>query len=90
VSVSCEGATVTGNQIVDTSDVAIVLYRTTQSPQHSVVRGNYVLSAGNSMYGGLALEPAAPQARRSATGRTTSPAPPSPTTMSGRARTPAS
>ncbi|WP_203922775.1 DUF4214 domain-containing protein [Rugosimonospora africana] len=53
----CEGATVTGNQIIDSTDVAIVLYRTTSHPQHSVVRNNSVLSAGNSMYGGIGLDP---------------------------------
>jgi hypothetical protein len=58
VSDNCEGATISGNQIVDATDVAIVVYRnTTGSAQHSVVTGNYVLSAGNSMYGGLGFDP---------------------------------
>jgi hypothetical protein len=55
---NCEGASITDNQVVDATDVAIVVYRnTTDSGQHSTVRGNYVLSAGNSMYGGLGLDP---------------------------------
>jgi hypothetical protein len=55
---NCEGATISGNQVVDASDVAIVVYRNTQdTPQKSVVTGNAVLSAGNSMYGGLGFDP---------------------------------
>jgi hypothetical protein len=43
---------------VDSSDVGIVVYRNTpDSAQHSVVTGNAVLSAGNSMYGGLGFDP---------------------------------
>lgn len=58
ISDNCEGATISGNQIVDATDVGIVVYRNTPgSPQHSVVSGNYVLSAGNSMYGGLGFDP---------------------------------
>lgn len=58
ISDSCEHATITGNQVVDATDVAIVVYReTTSTAQHSVVRDNQVLSAGNSMYGGLAIDP---------------------------------
>ena len=55
---NCEGATISGNQVVDATDVAIVVYRnTTTSAQQSVVTGNTVLSAGNSMYGGLGFDP---------------------------------
>jgi hypothetical protein len=55
---NCEGATISGNQVVDATDVAIVVYRnTTASAQQSVVTGNTVLSAGNSMYGGLGFDP---------------------------------
>jgi hypothetical protein len=43
---------------VDATDVGIVVYRNTStSAQHSVVSGNSVLSAGNSMYGGLGFDP---------------------------------
>jgi hypothetical protein len=58
ISDNCEGASITGNQVVDATDVGIVVYRnTTTSAQHSVVSGNSVLSAGNSMYGGLGFDP---------------------------------
>jgi uncharacterized protein DUF4214 len=58
ISDSCENATISGNQVVDATDVAIVQYRiTTDVTQRSVVKGNQVLSAGNSMYGGLGLDP---------------------------------
>lgn len=58
VAVNCEGATVSGNAVIDATDVAIVVYRNTvSSPQHSVVRGNRVLSAGNSAFGGLVFDP---------------------------------
>jgi Domain of unknown function (DUF4214) len=55
---NCEGATISGNQIVDATDVAIVVFRNTpDSGQHSIVSGNYILSAGNSMYGGMGFDP---------------------------------
>jgi hypothetical protein len=58
MSINCEGATVSGNQVVDATDVGIVVYRNTpSSAQHSVVTGNYLLSAGNSMYGGMGFDP---------------------------------
>lgn len=58
ISDTCENATITGNQVVDATDVPIVVYRvTTATAQHSVVRANQVLSAGNSAYGGLGLDP---------------------------------
>jgi hypothetical protein len=55
---NCEGAAISGNQIVDATDVAIVVFRNTPaSGQHAIVSGNYILSAGNSMYGGLGFDP---------------------------------
>ncbi|MEJ2666185.1 MAG: hypothetical protein P8Z81_03630 [Deinococcales bacterium] len=58
IAINCEGATVTGNEVIDATDVGIVVYRNTvASPQHSVVRNNSVLSAGNSAYGGLVFDP---------------------------------
>lgn len=55
---NCEGASITGNQIVDATDVGIVVFRNIPgSAQHSVVSGNYLLSAGNSMYGGMGFDP---------------------------------
>lgn len=61
ISVTCGSTNVTGNQIVDTSDVGIVLYRAsgTEHPvqQASQVHRNVILSAGNSMYGGIGADP---------------------------------
>lgn len=58
IAINCEGATVSGNEVIDATDVGIVVYRNTvASPQHSVVRNNSVLSAGNSAYGGLVFDP---------------------------------
>lgn len=61
ISVTCGDTEVSGNQIVDTSDVAIVLYRASDAvdpvPQASRVHDNTILSAGNSMYGGLVADP---------------------------------
>ncbi|WP_433178540.1 DUF4214 domain-containing protein [Actinoallomurus sp. CA-150999] len=62
VAVGCEHATVTGNQVVDASDVPIVLYQSspvqgTAVAQQSQVKGNTVLNAGNSAYGGLGIDP---------------------------------
>lgn len=61
VSVTCGDTEVSGNQIVDTSDVAIVLYRASDTidpvPQASQVHDNTILSAGNSMYGALVADP---------------------------------
>ncbi|HEY3952943.1 MAG TPA: hypothetical protein VGM53_06180 [Streptosporangiaceae bacterium] len=55
---NCEQATISRNSVIDSSDVAIVVYRdTAATPQRSVVTGNAVLSAGNSMYGGLGFDP---------------------------------
>jgi len=61
VSVTCGSTDVSHNQIVDTSDVAIVLYRASgpEKPvaQASQVYGNQILSAGNSMYGAVVADP---------------------------------
>lgn len=55
---TCEDATISGNQVVDATDVAIVVYKNTvDTTQTSVVKGNQVLSAGNSAFGGLGLDP---------------------------------
>lgn len=61
ISVACEDADVTGNQIIDASDVGIVLYRAgPRAAQHSQVHGNDVLAAGNSAYGALVADPLYP------------------------------
>ncbi|MFE9745491.1 hypothetical protein ACFYOT_11345 [Saccharothrix saharensis] len=71
-TVTCEGADVSDNAIVDTSDVAIVLFRSCTSEvvpselsgpaQRSVARGNTVLSAGNPMYAAMGFDAAIPEA----------------------------
>ena len=62
IAATCEHSTITGNQVVDASDVPIVVYRSqpvtdTKVAQRSTVSGNTVLNAGNSAYGGLAFDP---------------------------------
>ncbi|HEX3816567.1 MAG TPA: DUF4214 domain-containing protein [Mycobacteriales bacterium] len=62
ISVTCGDTDVAGNQIVDTTDVAIVLYRSSgprapNAVQASQVHDNQVLSAGNSMYGAIVADP---------------------------------
>jgi hypothetical protein len=56
LSIACENATVTHNQIVDATDVGIVLFRSSPQNQRSQIRFNTVLSAGNSAYGAMGLD----------------------------------
>lgn len=56
LSIACENATVQHNQIVDATDVGIVLFRSSPQNQRSQVRFNTVLSAGNSAYGAIGLD----------------------------------
>jgi hypothetical protein len=58
ISGTCERATITGNDIVDPSDVGIVLFVSGDGvTQASVVRNNNVLSAGVPAYGALVMDP---------------------------------
>jgi hypothetical protein len=61
ISDSCEDSTVAGNQIIDATDGAIVLFRAQvqadQAVQKSQVTDNVILNAGNSAYVALALDP---------------------------------
>lgn len=61
VASTCEHTTIDGNQIVDSTDVGIVLYRSSPYTgsviQASTVTNNSLLSAGNAMFGGLAMDP---------------------------------
>lgn len=57
LSVACENAIVEHNEIVDATDVPIVLFRSEMGPQKSQVRYNTMLNAGNSAYGGLVVDP---------------------------------
>jgi hypothetical protein len=63
MSVHCQGTTVNMNQIVDASDVPLILFNTVASPwsaaprQHSQLSSNVIVSAGNSAYAALATDP---------------------------------
>jgi len=57
LSIACENADVENNQIVDATDVGIVLFRAYSAVQKSLVRNNTILSAGNPSYGGITLDP---------------------------------
>ena len=57
LSVSCENSTVTGNTVIDATDVGIVLFRACPADQKSTVSGNTVLNAGNSAFGGIVADP---------------------------------
>jgi hypothetical protein len=57
LSLGCENSTVTGNQIVDPTDVGIVVFTAAPAIQKSTVSGNIIVSAGNSAFGGLAFDP---------------------------------
>ena len=56
VSVACENALIQENEVVDATDVGIIIYRASPATQASKVRLNVVLSAGNSAYGAYAAD----------------------------------
>ena len=60
LSISCENATAEGNEIVDATDVPIVLFRACPAVQQSVIRFNLILNAGNSAYGGIVADALSP------------------------------
>jgi hypothetical protein len=57
LSIGCENTLVQGNQIVDATDVGIVVFTAAPAIQKSAVVGNTVVSAGNSAFGALAFDP---------------------------------
>jgi hypothetical protein len=57
LSIGCENTLVQGNQIVDATDVGIVVFTAAPATQKSLVTGNTVVSAGNSAFGALAFDP---------------------------------
>ena len=59
ISNKCEGATITGNQIIDATDVGIVLFRATPATQQSQVTSNTIVAAGLSAYAAISLDPLA-------------------------------
>ena len=56
LSVACENTVVEGNNILDATDVSIVVFRAYPAVQRSVVRSNTALNAGNSAYGGFVAD----------------------------------
>lgn len=57
LSIGCENTLVEGNQIVDATDVGIVVFTASPAIQKSLVINNTIVSAGNSAYGALAFDP---------------------------------
>jgi hypothetical protein len=61
VSVACENATVANNTVIDATDVAIILFNPNPIAngiaQTSQVFDNTIIQAGNSAYGGIAIDP---------------------------------
>jgi hypothetical protein len=57
LSVACASSVVSGNQVVDATDVGIVLFEAAPLVQTSEVSGNVVLSAGNPSFGGIDADP---------------------------------
>lgn len=57
LSIGCENSLVEGNQIVDATDVGIVVFTAAPATQRSLVTNNTVVSAGNSAFGALAFDP---------------------------------
>ena len=59
LSSACENTTFEFNQIVDTTDVGIVVFRagTGAAAQHSQVRFNTIVNAGNSLFAAIVADP---------------------------------
>ena len=57
LTVACEDTLVELNEIIDATDVGIVLFGTAPAVQKSQVRYNGILAAGNSAYGGIVADP---------------------------------
>jgi hypothetical protein len=61
ISIACENAIVTGNTVIDATDVGIILFSpnpiASGIAQTSQVFGNTIIQAGNSAYGGIAIDP---------------------------------
>lgn len=56
LSISCEDTLVQNNEIVDATDVGIVLFRSHPAVQKSQVRYNRIIAAGNSAYGAIVVD----------------------------------
>ncbi len=53
---ACENATIDNNEIVDATDVPIVVFGAPPATQASIVQNNRILNVGNSAYGGLVFD----------------------------------
>ena len=56
ISVGCQNATIESNQIVDPTDVGIVLFNSYPNVQQSSVSSNTIVSAGHSAFAALAFD----------------------------------
>ncbi|HET9767434.1 MAG TPA: DUF4214 domain-containing protein [Thermoanaerobaculia bacterium] len=56
LSISCENATVDNNEVVDATDVGIIIFRADPAVQKSVAKNNRVLASGNSAFAALAYD----------------------------------
>lgn len=57
LSIACEDTLVERNDVIDATDVGIVLFRSGDAAQHSIIRNNTIFNGGNSTYGGIAVDP---------------------------------
>ncbi len=57
ISAGCERSAVLGNQIVDPTDVGIVVFTAYPAAQESIVSDNIIVSAGNSAFGAMGFDP---------------------------------
>lgn len=56
LTIACEDSLIDRNEIIDATDVSIVLFRAKGSRQRSIVSNNLSLNAGNSAFSAIALD----------------------------------
>lgn len=56
LTIVCENTLIESNQIVDATDVAIVIFGALPAVQRSIAQNNLILNVGNSSYGGLVFD----------------------------------
>jgi hypothetical protein len=57
LTMRCENLDIENNQIVDVTDIGIVLFATNGTPQASLIKNNVIVSAGNSINGPISADP---------------------------------
>lgn len=57
ISAGCERTLIQNNQIVDPTDVGIVVFTAYPATQTTTVAGNIIISAGNSAFGAMGFDP---------------------------------